>query len=67
MEIQNEKERSPKTGSLAKNKLYVITWIGENYYCLAKFVKKDRGFLIFKDNQELIICRPSSIRISEKK
>ena len=66
MEVQDEKEGHKTSSGLTKNKIYKIEWIGENYYCLGRFVKKDRGFLIFSDNQELIICRPSSVKISEK-
>jgi hypothetical protein len=66
VEIQNEKERSSKTGSLVKDKIYKVKWVGEDYSCLGKFVKKERGFLIFSAGLELIICRPSSVSISEK-
>ena len=48
---------------LEEGKLYKIVWVDGEVDTACTFDRKNRGFLIFIDeNQNKIICRPESVK-----
>ena len=49
---------------LEVNKLYRITWHGEDRSVEARFEKEDRGFLLFWQGwRSRVVCRPDVVTI----